>query len=709
MKMNLKAANRRARHIIAAMMTLIVTGIGLQGRAQVMDRFGSEKEEQLRKWKPGPVVALGRQGTGKLLWQSSKGLFSLPMVDMDISLEVTGIMVKGEVTQTFQNPTKEVIETLYVFPLPSRAAVNYLEMRIGKRRIISVIKEKSEAKRIYLKARSEGKKAALLEQERPNLFTTSVANINPGERIKVTLKYLVEADYRDGVFGTAIPLTFTPRYIPHKVVKARLGSREPATLKALISDAPRITPPFMKSENEQAPRASIRIQIRPGVPLDGISSASHEILVHKEGETWKVRPRARSVVADRDFLLKWQPKLGLAPKAALLTEERKDGRFVMTLLVPPHPRSKAGRGLATETLFVIDVSGSMAGPSIEQAREALLSALKRIRPGDTFNILKFNHDNQAFREQFQPVNGQTLKAARKWVKELAASGGTQIHPALVRSLAMIGRHSSERVKRIIFLTDGAVGNEAQVFSSVVRKLGKTRLHTIGIGNAPNAYLMRKMAAFGRGLCEFISSTSGAENKITSFFAKIERPIMTDLALKWMGQKPLEVFPRRLPDLYKGEPLLIVAKLPLGRLQGKLVLSGRVQGRSLSTTLDLSAKATRDSGIATRWARAKVESLMDSLHEGAQHGKVREKVISLGKAFNLVTKYTSLVAVEQLLTALGAARTLQLANTLPAGSKLLSNPSLPQGGTSGPLLMLLGLLLTLAGGGLMLFGRAVWAR
>jgi Ca-activated chloride channel family protein len=624
-------------------------------------------------------------GTGELLWKTPGGLVPLPVLDLRVDLEITGILVHGTLTQSFRNPTSEVIECLYVFPLPELAAVHHMEMRIGPRRIVSVIREREEAKHAYEQARQEGRKAALLDQERPNLFTTSAANINPGETIDVRLEYLQEVAYADGEFSLSFPLTFTPRF---------------ATGGA--ADGARVTSPFVRRGAASFPRARIVARLNAGVPLQQVDSESHSIETWWDGSVLVVQPGGGTVPADRDFHLRWRPLPAAGPLPALFTEDREDGRYVLLMLLPPLDGRGAGQGLPTETLFILDVSGSMDGPSIEQARTALLAALDRLRPADAFNILTFNENVREFRPAFVPAAGRDLEEARHWVRDLRADGGTRIDIALARGLAMMGAAGPDRAQRIIFLTDGAVDNEDGILREARARLGNARLHTLGIGPAPNRYLMRKMASAGRGVCEFISSEPSAENRVDAFFARLGRPVMTDLTLEWEGIESDEVYPSPLPDLHSGEPLFVSARLGAGRSAGRLRLKGRTLDGPLSFDLAAASGSGGESGVATRWARARVGSLMDTLHENADPESVRRAVIGVSIAFRIVTRYTSLVAVEEFPTATGDAVPVKVAGGLPAGSTLTGD--LPQGGTGEPLLLLAGIVL--AGlGGVLLFGAS----
>jgi Ca-activated chloride channel family protein len=612
------------------------------------------------------AIDLDQVGSGELLWKSERGLVPLPIADVEVELFVTGIMTRGRLTQRFHNPTTEVIEAIFVFPMPDRSAVHHMEMRVGDRRIVSTIREKEEARRTYEAARETGRKATLVDQQRPNLFTTSIANINPEETITVVLEYFEEVDYRDGQFGLRFPLTFTPRFAPPQMTAPSEKARE--------------SEPGGLDGTAALPLASIRVLLHPGFRLDAVTSESHSIQFAQEGDALRIVTRDRNIVADRDFLLSWSPEPGDRPQTAVFVEERQGERFALVMVLPPAPESDTGVGLPTETLFIVDVSGSMAGPSIEQARIALRAALDRLRPDDRFNILIFNDDSRLLDPEFRNAERETLETAREWVAGLRATGGTMIYPALMRGLALMGESRSAHAQRIIFLTDGAVANEQEVIRALAEHLGEVRLHTIGIGHAPNAYLMRKMARFGHGLCDFVANTAQAENRISTFFERLDRPVMEKVQLDTTATGLDEVYPGAIPDLYAGEPLLLSAKLNGEDKSAALSIGGYTRVGWLETKVDLDDPVPRDSGISLRWARARVGSLMDSLHEGADPGDVRNEVVELGLGFNLVTRYTSLVAVEERPSALGPARTTRMAAALPVG------------GTDNPLKRLAGVVL-----------------
>jgi len=620
--------------------------------------------------------ALADIGTGMLLRGLPGSRRQLPMLDLHVEIDVTGLMVHGTLTQAFENPTPETIEALYVFPLPEKAAIHHMEIRIGERRIVSVIQEKKEARQTYETAHREGRKAALLEQDRPNLFATAVAGVNPGEEVHVRLEYIEELDYDNGAFQLVFPLTYTPRYGPPPRPETDGGER--------------IGPADTSPAVEQ-PRARLTVRLQAGLPLEEPVSDSHEITWWWDNEVLVIEPKSEvPVAADRDFHLRFVPQVGHEPEATLLTEDREEGRYAL-LMVLPSPEAPEMTGLATETLFIVDISGSMSGPSIRQARAALAAAVQRLHPDDAFNILAFNDSVRAFAGDYVPAGDAERAQARRWIEGLAAGGGTRIDLALDAGLEMVERDETWRVERIVFLTDGAISTEDVVLDRIRSRLGSARLHTLGIGAAPNRYLMRQMAAAGQGLCDFISRVDQADNRIDAFLSRLSRPVMTDIVLTWEGVAPLETFPERLPDLHAGEPLTLSAWFGTGSGPGRLVLDGRIGGSRIRRVLDVGEGAGRPTGIATRWARAKVGDLMDSLHEGADPDAVRQAVIDVSRRFGIMTRFTSLVAVEEFPTANGDSRRVTVPSTVPAAGQL------PRGGTREPLIRLAMILCALAAG------------
>jgi len=587
-------------------------------------------------------------GTGALVVETAAGRVELPVVGLNVDLYVTGTSVRGTIVQRFLNSESDTIDATYVFPLPEGAAVDHLTLQVDGRSWVGEIQEKEEAQMTFERAKVEGKRAGLVEQHRPNIFKTSVANIPAGSEVSVTLAFLDEAEWEDGVFSTVFPLTITPRY------------KDDGTGTC----------------GGAVPQATVNVLLEPGFPVAWIRSPSHEL----------TRLTATSA-ADRDFVLRWKPVSSAVPFAGGVVEDREDGRYLSVTVLPPDLGDDAARALPTQTVFVIDVSGSMQGTSIQQAKEALLAALGRLRPEDAFALIKFNDTFEPYRGRFEPAGSAELAAARAWVDGLAAGGGTEIPKALLEALTEAERGDPRALRRVVLITDGAVGNEEEVLEAVEKSLGDTRLHVVGIGAAPNRWLMKKLAESGRGVCEFVGSIDDVKDRMDALLSRTERAVVGDVEV--LGLDDLDLAGRRIPDLYAGRPLTITAKLPPGRAIPKLSVWGRARGGPVSIDLPV-LEAKEGSGTATRWARARIEALEDSKRRGADPAVVRADVVDLAKRFSLVTAYTSFVVVEE-------ESDEEQCECCHSGID-----ELPAGGTLEPLLLALGAGLTL--GGLALLAR-----
>ena len=605
-------------------------------------------------------------GAGDLLWRSPQGLVPLPVLGSEVALTVTGPLVRANLTQRFVNGTGQTIEALYAFPLPERAAVDGLEVQVGDRRIVGVVKEKEEAKKTYEAAKTEGKTAALVQQRRANLFTTAVAHVLPGESVEVRLTWLQEVVAQDGRFALAVPLTSTPRCSAQSTERT-----EPVPAS------------FVSTRGPAFPTASVSIDFTPGTPAADIASPSHRLRL--EG----LRATTGQVPADRDVVITWHLPEKASPTGTLFVEDREDGsRYGLLLLAPPAGKGEVG--LPTRTLFVVDISGSMAGPPLQQAKEALLRALDRLRPYDELALIRFDDASDALWETFHPAASGDLDTARRWVEALATRGGTDIEGALRHAMKLTAAHPSGTPTRIVLVTDGAVDDEAEVVAEIARSLGSARLHVLGIGSAPNRALVRKVAQFGRGTCAFVDRIDRVAEETDRFLDRLERPALTDLEIAWSGTPPLDIKPWPIPDLYVGQTLALSLRLSPETLPGAPTLRGREGVEDVTLALPAPVTAQAGSGVATRWARAAVEGALDALASGADAAEVRQEVVALGTAFSIVTPYTSFVAVDVTPRAAGVTpSSIQLAQGMPAGT-------LPQGGTDGPLRVLLASILALAG-------------
>ena len=562
----------------------------------------------------------------------------IPMLFTEVEIKVTGLIARSAVTQHFKNPTDKWLEGTYVFPLPDTAAVDELSMKIGDRIIVGEIEERAQAKKIYEKAKSEGKKATLVEQERPNMFTTSVANIGPGETIQITIEYQEVLRYDAGRFELRFPTVVGPRYIPGTRKITKFSGTGWAHNTDEVADASRVTPPVAHPTDGPINPVRIRAHINAGFPVN-VQSPSHTVRTREDSTGTLVTLAEKVVPADSDFVLEWRPKIGDAPDAALFSDVF-DGQTYALLMVMPQekPKAKAQR-LPREAIYVIDTSGSMDGSSISQAKAALQLALARLAPEDSFNVIEFNsHAIQLF-DSSQPATPRNIKTAVDYVKNLHAEGGTEMMPAL--TLALKQSTTTGKVRQVIFVTDGSVGNEMALLDYIKRHLKRSRLFTVGIGSAPNGYFMRKAAEYGQGSFTYIGKISEVKTKMGELFAKLENPVLTRIRIDWKGQ-PVEHYPKYIPDLYLSEPVVIAARLP--NLGGSAEITGWLDGKPWAVDFKLDGGRSH-SGIDRLFAQRKIEFLTLSLSEGVARDTVRKAIVELGLTHHLVTKHTSLVAVE----------------------------------------------------------------
>ena len=609
---------------------------------------------------------------GSLLYRSpiSGRYESVPLVHTDVTLDVRGLAAAATVTQQYVNSGTEPIEAVYVFPLPHDSAVYDMEIRIGNRLIRSVIREREEAKRVYESAKSEGKRAALVEEERPNVFTASVANLMPGDHIEVRLRYVEPLRWEDGRIRLVFPLVVGPRYIPGTQAVGHTGTGWAVDTDA-VSDASRITPPVRNPESRPGHDISLSVDLDSGFEFGSINSVSHAITVRRLPDGRRhVELASGATIPNKDFVLEVQQAESTQPKTALfLSPEPGTGETYFLLSAFP-PTVQPVKRMPVEMLYMIDVSGSMGGTSITQAREALLQALDRLGPNDRFGILAFNHAYYEFASEPLTATTENLAAARRFVQHLEAGGGTEMLPALLH--LMRKPETSGYLRHIILLTDGDLGNEEQIFAALRLKLGGARLYTVAIGSAPNFFLATKMAQFGRGTFTHIADIGEIRDQMGRLLETIESPVLTDVKLSFEGVEVAEIYPQRPPDLFLGQPLLIYGRISQGRA-GRVHLTARAGDQPYEANFAFDAStASFHPGITTLWARQRVEDLVDRwrLSEEDARSGIRATLIAHAIRYRLVTRFTSLVAVEEIVAnASGASTQVPVPTELPAGMQM----------------------------------------
>jgi Ca-activated chloride channel family protein len=619
------------------------------------------------------TVSKSEVSSGSLLLQSATpGRYvEAPLVAADVKMNIAGPVIRTTLTQRFTNPTDKWVEGVYAFPLPEDAAVDTLKIVIGDRFIEGDIKERQEARIIYEQAAANGQRAGLVEEERPNLFTTSLANIGPGETVAIQIEYQDKARLDNGVWSTRFPLVIAPRYSP----KPSFGLTADRTNRTIavndpVPDREKITPPVLHPAHEPSGPEGLRlpvnfdISLEAGLPIASISSQSHGLVVTKaDADSARIHLKEGEVPADRDFVLSWKPEPAKAPTASLFREERNGEEYLLAVVNPPAIKVQ-GQRRDRETIFVIDNSGSMSGESMDQAKKGLLLALDRLAPTDEFNVIRFDDTMDMLFPTAVGASEQNLARAKRFVSNLEANGGTEMLPALRAALIDNDKANTEEVRQVVFITDGSIGNEDELFAAITGGLGRSRLFTVGIGSAPNAYFMTRAARQGRGTFTYMDDVTKVTEQSAKLFAALENPVMTDLAVK-LPTGAADAYPSPLPDLYSGEPVTLV--LRAADLTGNLTLSGRLNGSTWTQTFSI-ADAASTKGVSQLWARAKIAGFEESRYSGMTEDEVDKGVLKTALDFHLVSRLTSLVAVDKT-PARPAGETLdtrQIASMLPRG-------------------------------------------
>ncbi len=563
---------------------------------------------------------------------SEKGLLiDAPLLSSDVKVEISGFVVHTTIKQRFKNVSEHWITGTYRFPLPDKAAIDGFTMLVGDKRIVGKLKEKEEAKKIFNKAIKEGKKAALLNQVRPNMFTSKVGNVAPGSEIAVEMTFLSYLEMNGLEMSWALPQAITPRYNLGDAEKLHSETGIPS--ENYVVDGPGL---YVKG-GQKVNASNISITLNAGTKLEAITSPSHSIAVAEHaGGKYTVSMQS---YADRDFILNWKLEGTGAAKPVLIKEVTEKGTYVLGIVMPPKESQNTSSVPPRDVAFIVDVSGSMHGVAIDQSKLALLEALDLLREIDTFDIILFNQEFTRMFGKSQPATAENIQIARKLVSELEADGGTEMVGAL--EAALDSPQTRESLRQVMFLTDGAVGYEEHMFKLVNEKLGNARLFTVGLGSAPNGWFMRKAAEFGRGLHVQMDNIDKTGDTLSALFKDMAHPSVRGLEIQESAL--LESYPTMLPDLFGERPAVFVAKLDENQ---PLTMSGITRaGKVWQARIDV-ANALKGKGLSKLWARKKVESIMDKQVRGYDASLAKAEILKVALAYEILSPYTSFVAVEQ---------------------------------------------------------------
>ena len=618
--------------------------------------------------------------------QLKSGSFTVTELALDtgIQLDITGLVARVEITQQFTNHGIDWAEGVYRFPLPADAAVDRMRIKVGERLLEGEIQEKQIARQTYQKARDAGQTATIVEQQRRNQFETRLANIGPGESIEITIGYLLNVDYSNFSYFLRLPMTFTPRWEP--------GHPQDPELQTVVTPVPQ--PQLVPAASSTGHHLKLQARLVSTAEFAAIESRYHDVDIRKVDNGYTVELLNPDERGDRDVELSWTPALQSQPSAALTTFNDGDSVYAQLMLAPPLTDSIQPQ--AREVILVIDTSGSMEGASLVQAKAALVHALGSLGSDDYFNLLQFNSGTEQLFEQSVPVTGRSLYMAQNFITGLSANGGTDMAPALETALNL--PDIPQLMRQVVFITDGAVGNETELLQQVARDLGRSRMFTVAIGHAPNSWFMRKAAEIGRGSFIHIGKTDEVGEQMTALWGRIQLPALTDICVEW-GESA-EFYPEVIPDLYAGQPLWLIARLSSEPTM--IGVCGQLNG--LDWHLDVNGWDAASSGpgednLASLWARKKIEALEDGLMFGADAELTRLEITGVALDYGLLTRHTSLVAVDKT-PRRHANEVLALADVpglLPSGSstRLAGYPATATGWVSQLLLSLFVLLLATA--------------
>lgn len=580
------------------------------------------------------------------------GIEGFPLLSTAVNVAVSGVIADVRVTQTYKNGGKNPINARYVFPASTRAAVHGLKMKLGDRIVTAKIREREQAKAEFEKAKREGKTASLLEQERPNVFTMGVANILPNDQIEVTLEYTELLVPEGGTYEWVFPTVVGPRYSSSSARGAKNSEQ------------------FVESPHLHAGRAPHQTLTLQGSIASGIAVAKAGVETHKVNITWE-NPKllrfeldpSEKFSSNKDFILHYR-LAGDVVQTGLSLYEKHGEKFFMAMAQAPN-RVRPEQIPAREFVFVVDVSGSMAGFPLETTQALLSDLVRHLRPVDTFNLLFFSGDSKLMAPASVPANEENLKAAVRMLGQLEGNGGTELLPALKQALSL--PVDAQRARSFVVVTDGFISAEAGVFEYIRNNLGRANVYSFGIGSSVNRFLVEGVAKAGLGIPFIVTEPSQAKAQAEKLREYIEAPLLTHVKVRFEGFDAYAVEPKALPDVLMDRPVVIQGKWR-GNAVGAVVLSGTTGSGPYQAKLAL-ADATRgemNSALPYLWARTRIGSLSDFAAEELPATE-RQEVVLLGLKYNLLTRYTSFIAVsEQMRNPSGNASNVAQPSALPVG-------------------------------------------
>ncbi len=511
------------------------------------------------------------------------GVLECPLKHTDVKAEISGFLAQANVTQTFVNPYDEKIEAVYVFPLPHTAAISEMTMVIGKRHIVGVIKRRAEARWAYETALARGQSAGLLEQERPNIFTQSVGNIPAHAEVRIEIGYFDVLKYDEGVYEFHFPMVVAPRYIPGEATSAKppvpgelqgkVGDMRtppvppgapPATGTGWspdtnrVPDASRITPPVLKPGYRTGHDISLSLTLDAGVPMQNLRVVNHLADVQRQGESRAtITLSPDDAIPNKDFVLRYYVK-GDRPQTALFTHAKSSGDGYFLLMMQPGAEAQQSKEQPREIVFTIDVSGSMLGQPQEKVKEVMKDFLVLLKPEDTVQVVTFANNPEKLFDKAVPATPENIAKALAFSQSLHAGGGTEMLKGL--KYALDAPLDPQRVRMAVLFTDGDVGNEEENIHEVSKRCGDHQhVSVVGIGSSPNRYLIDGIAKAGQGICGVVELKTDPAELVGQLADRLHRAQLADIHIDWGGLQVSDCYPRHIPDLWAGKPLVLYGR------------------------------------------------------------------------------------------------------------------------------------------------------
>ena len=606
---------------------------------------------------PGSLQILGKDGAPAFC----------PLKHTDVQAEISGAIARVTVTQEFVNTSEDKIEAIYVFPLPQNAAVDDMTMQVADRQIRGIIKERGEARKIYEQAKQTGHVAALLDQERPNIFTQSVTNIVPGATVRIMISYFELLKYEEGHYEFMFPMVVGPRYIPGAAIGQQAGGWSPDTTK--VPDASRITPPVAPPETRAGHDISLAVTIDAGVPIRNIRTLQHKTDVETTSASSAiVRLENQNEIPNRDFILRYDVA-GAKIDDAVLTHRDGSGPGYLTLILQPPERFPESDVTPKEIVFVLDTSGSMSGFPIGKGKELVGKMLNHLHPKDTFNLITFSGDTSILFPEPVYATPETLNRAQRFLDSRQGGGGTEMMKAI--RAALDPSDKSDHIRVVCFVTDGFVGNDMEIVGEI-KKHPNARVFSFGIGGSVNRFLLDKMAEAGRGEVEYVTLQQDGAAAANRLFERMRSPLLTDITVDWGELAVADVYPQRIPDVFSAKPIVIYGRYTKAD-NGVVTVHGKRAGTpyELKIAVDLPEAEKSHDVLSSLWARKKIDHLMaedwTGMQGGEPKGDLKQQITQLGLEHRLMTQFTSFVAVEeQTVTEGGEVRTIQVPVEIPQG-------------------------------------------